>query len=320
MSSSVAMCTYNGEKFLKQQLNSILNQTLAVDEIIICDDRSTDSTISILNSYKEKYPDLFKIFINNENIGSVKNFEKAISLCKNEIIFLSDQDDIWVTNKVEVITTTFKNNQEILVIATNGYGIDDLDQLADVITVWDVIKFVKANGYLFDYFNILNLKDNFCTGATMALKIEIRNELFPIPVVRGLHHDKWIALVAASTNRLVFLDEKLIYYREHSNQQVGNVLYKNTEKDKFSITNYFSIEKENKSFSDYKKLLKEFASAYKTNLLLLEKFPAHKNYFTITLTKLKERFKNNNSELNKKFPVRAKFLKFADRFLGKRKI
>lgn len=151
-----------------------------------------------MNSYKEKYPNLFKIFINKENIGSVKNFEKAISLCKNKIIFLSDQDDIWVTNKVEVITTTFQNNQEILVIATNGYGIDDLDQVAHVIAVWDVIKFVKANRYLFDYFNILNFKDNFCTGATMALKIEIRSELFPFPVVKGLHHEKWIALMAAS--------------------------------------------------------------------------------------------------------------------------
>ena len=320
MSSSVAMCTYNGEKFLKQQLDSILNQTLAVDEIIICDDRSTDATISILNSYKEKYPDVLKIFINNENIGSVKNFEKAISLCKNEIIFLSDQDDIWVTNKVEVITSTFKNNQEILVIATNGYGIDDLDQMVDVFTVWDVIKFVKANGYRFDYFNILNLKDNFCTGATMAFKTEITSELFPFPVVRGLHHDKWIALIAASKNRLFFLDEKLIYYREHSNQQVGNVLYQNTEKDKLSITNYFSIDKENKSFKDYKKILKEFASAYKYNLILLEKFPAHDNYFKTTLTQLKERFKINQLELNEKFPVKGRVLKCADQFLGKRKI
>lgn len=84
---SVALCTYNGEKFIHQQIDSILNQSLKVDEIVVCDDGSTDETQNILAKYQNKYPSIFKIHINEKNLRSVKNFEKAISLCSGEIIF-----------------------------------------------------------------------------------------------------------------------------------------------------------------------------------------------------------------------------------------
>lgn len=80
MKISVAVCTYNGEKYINEQIDSILNQTLAVNEIIVCDDRSTDKTIAILNDYADKNPGLFNIIINETNLRSVKNLKKAISL------------------------------------------------------------------------------------------------------------------------------------------------------------------------------------------------------------------------------------------------
>ena len=113
MKISVALCTYNGETFIDQQINSILNQTLKVDEIVVCDDISKDNTIKIIQEYSLKFPDIFKIYINESNIGSVKNFEKAISLCTGEIIFLSDQDDVWELNKVFIFKDYFENNQHI---------------------------------------------------------------------------------------------------------------------------------------------------------------------------------------------------------------
>ena len=125
MTTSVALCTFNGEKFLKEQLDSILNQTVTIDEIIVCDDGSTDATISILNSYKEKFPEIFNIYINEENLRSVKNFEKAMLLCKNEIIFLSDQDDIWEKNKVEKCLDFFKKEEEIDVFCSNAFIINE---------------------------------------------------------------------------------------------------------------------------------------------------------------------------------------------------
>jgi len=101
MKISVAMCTFNGAKFLKEQIDSILNQTLKVDEIIICDDGSADDTLSIVTSYHNLYPNLFKFFKNENNLRSNKNFEKAITICDGDFIFLADQDDVWNESKVE---------------------------------------------------------------------------------------------------------------------------------------------------------------------------------------------------------------------------
>ena len=110
MKTSVALCTYNGQSFLSEQLNSILNQTHPVDEIIICDDCSTDQTIEIIKYFKDKFPNLIQLFENENSLGTIKNFEKAISLTKGDLIFLSDQDDIWFSSKVNEMVTFFDKN------------------------------------------------------------------------------------------------------------------------------------------------------------------------------------------------------------------
>lgn len=320
MKTSVAMCTYNGEKFLKKQLDSILNQSHLINEIIICDDGSIDSTVSILNQYKEKHPDIFKIFINEENLKSVKNFEKAISLCENDIIFLCDQDDIWVEDKVQKMITVFNKKKEISVICTNGYVIDEDDKELDVLTLWDFPKFVIENGYRFDYFNILNLNDNFCTGATMAFRKELKKYIFPIPNIENVHHDGWIGLVATLQNKLFFLDEKLIYYRKHPSQQVGNVFFENTEKARKNITSYMSIDKEIKTFKDYKKFLKRFPEAYHRNILLSKDLPIQNVFFKENANEIKRRFESNYNEMRTAFPLKSFFLKITDLLSGKRRI
>ena len=95
---SIAMATYNGEKYLKEQLDSIYAQTYKDIEVIVCDDCSSDKTVEILDEYKEKYG--LKYYINEKNLGFKKNFEKAISLCSGDFIALADQDDIWIENKI----------------------------------------------------------------------------------------------------------------------------------------------------------------------------------------------------------------------------
>lgn len=318
MKISVALCTYNGEKFLSYQIDSILEQTISIDEIIVCDDGSTDSTIKILNSYKEKYPALFKIHINKKNLRSVKNFEKAISLCENDLIFLSDQDDIWVHNKVELILRVFENDENISVICTNGFGIDEQGKLLDVVCTWDTIEIVRQKDFIFDYYNILNLVDNFCTGATMAIRKNIKKDIFPFPIKDGLHHDKWISLVATLKNKFYFLNEKLIYYRSHPSQQVGNVFY--DKKDKDLIVNYFSIERQKKSFSDYKRLLKKFYIAYKKSSLLKKELPEQNIFFENNLNEIKKRFHDCKKEMNKKYPIKSKILAITDYILNKRQM
>ena len=102
------MTTYNGQSFLEKQLNSILSQTIKVDEIIVCDDGSTDATHKILSKYEST--GVLKFQVNDSNLGFVRNFEKALSLCTGEYIFLSDQDDIWYPNKVEVLIKSLNGN------------------------------------------------------------------------------------------------------------------------------------------------------------------------------------------------------------------
>lgn len=320
MKTSVALCTYNGEKFLVEQLESILAQTHAVDEIVICDDGSTDCTISILNSYQKRYPSLFRIYFNKQKLQSVRNFEKAISLCGNDIVFLSDQDDIWLENKVEKILRVFEERWDISVVCTNGFIIDEKSQLLDKIPIWDFPKIATEQGYIFDYYNILNLVGNFSTGATMAFRREFISCAFPFPIYKGMHHDRWIALVAALKNKFLFFDEKIIGYRLHSAQQVGSVFHENTPEEISWISNYFRIDKEHKSFKEYKKLLRRFAVAYSLNNKLLNEHPHQQKFFVENINELRRRFIALQAEMDEKFPLSAFFLKISDYLLGKRKL
>ena len=107
----IAMTTYNGEKYLKEQIDSILNQTVSDFELIVCDDVSSDSTMDILNDYAEK-DDRVHVFRNEENLGFLKNFEKAIRICLDrgaEYVALSDQDDVWMKNHLEVLLNTISS-------------------------------------------------------------------------------------------------------------------------------------------------------------------------------------------------------------------
>lgn len=320
MKTSVALCTYNGEKFLNKQIDSILKQTLPVDEIIVCDDGSTDATVSILESYKNLYPDLFHIYLNKINLNTVKNFEKAITLCNNEIIFLCDQDDIWQETKAEKVVNVFKSKDDVVTVFTNAFIIDENDQVLDILTLWDAIDLVKNKGYKFDFYNILNLVDNFCTGATMAIRKDLKKSILPFPIIKNFYHDGWIAKVAALQNGLIFLDEKITCYRQHSLQQVGSVFYEKTEKDIEFITSYFSIESRNPTFKNYKNLLKRFFIAYQNNLSLLSQFPENSVFFNNNLLEIKKRFCIKKKEMRTRYPIKSVFLEISDWVLGKRKM
>ena len=104
---SVAMCTYNGEKYIQEQLESIIYQSVPPDEIVICDDCSNDATLEIVKDILNSYDGIVQLVSNKHNLGYRKNFEKAISLCHGDIIFLSDQDDVWSSNKIEIIKSKY---------------------------------------------------------------------------------------------------------------------------------------------------------------------------------------------------------------------
>lgn len=250
--TSVALCTYNGEKYIRDQIDSILGQSLKVDEIVVCDDGSTDKTLSILAEYKNKFPNIFKIHINEKNLRSVKNFEKAISLCSGEIIFLSDQDDLWEREKVKFFNDFFETNQNIDVLCSNGFIIDENNIQKNQYTVWDVPTFLRESKKEIDYFKIFATIGSFATGASMAIRKSFVNKVIPFPTVEGLHHDEWIALVSSEQKKFAFLNDKLLSYRIHSAQQVGGISYSKDKASKEKLISRFDYAKKPKIFRDFK--------------------------------------------------------------------
>lgn len=318
MTTSVAMCTYNGEKFLHEQINSILSQTKPVDEIIICDDGSTDSTISILMEYKNRYPNIFKIYQNEKNLRSVKNFEKAISLCNNEIIFLSDQDDIWLPEKVEEYLIFFNENPEIDVLCSNGFAIDEDGNQIDVITIWDVIKFLKERKQNINFYRIISYIGNIATGASMAIRKKIILNTLPFPEIKDFYHDEWLALISSSKEKFFLLDDKHFKYRKHSSQQVGGIFFENNKKTKETLINLFSINSEKKDFRYYKKTLKRLSISYKKNIKLRQSTKQYSDFFDNNIKEIKILYNSLKKELRKKYPLRFFILTLSDYFSGKR--
>ena len=313
-SYSVALCSYNGEKYIHQQIDSILSQTHKPSEIVVCDDGSTDRTPEILTEYQKQYPEIFRIHFNEINLRSVKNFEKAISLCSKEIIFLSDQDDIWAENKAEKIVSFLDNHAEIDVVATNGFCIDENGTVHEKYSLWDAPVFLKEKEKNIDYFEII-LLCNIATGASMAFRAALKPEIMPFPVLKDYHHDEWIALNTARKGRFEFLNDKLFYYRTHQEQQVGGVFFDKTEEGKAKLMRFFDLEPT--SFSSYKRLLKRLLRFYEINVIIENKNQGHT--FCNTSQSIKERYDALKKEFKNKFPLKSRILFLVDKIMGKKR-
>ena len=224
MKISVAFIVYNGAQYMSTQLDSILGQTHKVDEIIVFDDVSTDSTKEILDRYKKNYPDLFFLHYNKQNLGATKNIEKAIKSCTGDIILLADQDDYWNPNKVESIIKWFITNPNMNGVFTNGYLMDSNNDLDNKYALWDAMSFPnKTIKNCEDLKLYINTVENSVTGASLAIRNNLSFLKQPIPNIKHLVHDRWLAINLAENNSLGILDEKIIRYRIHSNQAIGGM-------------------------------------------------------------------------------------------------
>jgi glycosyltransferase involved in cell wall biosynthesis len=241
---SVAVCTYNGEKYIEEQLKSIQNQTLPVDEIIVCDDFSKDNTVHIIEELQLN-DSRIKLFKSKRNLGTLINFEKAISRTKGDIIFLSDQDDIWHADKVEKMIDYFNNNSKCLMLFTDGNLVDENgNQIGS--TLWKKWKFDeyarkkwKNNS---DTITDLIQNINYVTGATVAFKSELKSHIFPFETPVRYWHDAWIALNAAYLGGLYCLEMVTIDYRIHAEQLIGINTQNNTvDKKHISLKKFKNI-------------------------------------------------------------------------------
>ena len=216
---SVALCTYNGERFLQKQLASIVEQNRLPDELVVCDDRSTDSTLSLLRTFAAEAPFPVRIVANEHNLGSTRNFEQAIRLCSGDLIALSDQDDIWHPDRLRRCEEVLKSRPAAGLVFTDAQVIDDQDQVATE-RLWSTFQFTgKTKARFLAGDQDLCLRTRFVTGATVMFRSVLRDCCFPVG--KGWIHDEWLAAATPLFADVCALDEVLLSYRQHSRQQVG---------------------------------------------------------------------------------------------------
>lgn len=216
MNVSICMATYNGEKYIKEQLESIINQIDKNDEIIISDDSSTDNTVEII---KEINDDRIRLYENNKFRNPISNFENALKKVNNELIFLCDQDDIWENNKVDIMKKELMNYD---LVVSDCKVVD-----SNLNTIEDSFFHLRNSGKGF----AKNLYKNTYLGCCMAFNKKILEKALPFPKNIPMH-DIWLGMIGESFGNTVFIENKLIKYRRH-----GNNASPTAEKSRYSIYN-----------------------------------------------------------------------------------
>lgn len=216
----VALCTYNGERFLPAQLESILGQTRRPDVLVACDDASRDGTVGELERWARQAAFPVQIVRNPSNLGYLNNFQQAISKTDADVIVLSDQDDWWLPHKLARIEAAFSADERAAAVFSDAEIVDEaLDSLGyglfDALHVSNLDRQRAKAGNLFPAL----MRRNFVAGATLAFRTSWRTRI--LPIADGAVHDEWIALVIAAYGALRFIPERLIKYRHHGANQIG---------------------------------------------------------------------------------------------------
>jgi len=220
---SIAMATYNGERFLKQQLDSIFMQSYNDFELLVCDDCSTDKTIEIIESYQNKYQNI-TLAQNKKRIGSVQNFERAISLCKGRYIVLSDQDDIWEPNKLHL------NIKHMKIMEQKHPGLP-LMVHSDLSMIDEYNGLLHSSYFKFRNYQLNKEKDlgtilGPCgvMGNTIIMNQKLKNIILPFPQLLAVH-DYWIALINELYGKRITLNQPLVRYRIHKQNLSNSTAY-----------------------------------------------------------------------------------------------
>jgi glycosyltransferase involved in cell wall biosynthesis len=220
---SVALCTYNGERFIERQLASILTQTSAVDEIVVSDDASRDATATIVQgiaSAASGRGPRVRLLQNAEPLGVSGNFERAIQATTGDLIALSDQDDRWHPDRIERLLRVFDRHPETSLVHSDARLVDADDRSigGNLLDSLDVTDRERAEIFAGGAFNTF-LRRNLVTGATTIFRRELAEIALPVP--EGWIHDEWLAIVAAATGRVRLLDQPLTDYRQHGQNLIG---------------------------------------------------------------------------------------------------
>jgi glycosyltransferase involved in cell wall biosynthesis len=226
MRISVAMCTYNGARHVREQLDSIARQHRLPDELVVFDDASTDQTVRIVSEFAREAPFPVRLEVNPVNVGSTANFGRAIAACTGDAIALCDQDDVWLEQKLErqeqalldypeaglIFSDAALADENLGPVHSNG---EDCAALSEVLRIDGRVLRQLESGQTLDVL----LQRNIVTGATTIFRSSLRELVLPVPL--SWVHDGWIALIAACVGKIVMLPEPLLLYRQHPGQQIG---------------------------------------------------------------------------------------------------
>jgi glycosyltransferase involved in cell wall biosynthesis len=203
MKISIALATYNGEAFLEELLNSILNQIRIPDEVVISDDNSNDNTIKILDEFKKRAPFEVKL-LKNSGKGFNTNFENALRNTTGDIIFICDQDDVWLKEKIEKVIKTFDANPEIYLIIHNLEFCDsELNPIGQT-------KIERFKNYKHQY-------NGYVTGMATAVRKDFLHTCFPVP--NSINYDSWLHMCAVALEKKKIINDVLALYRRHDTNE-----------------------------------------------------------------------------------------------------
>lgn len=219
MRISIALCTYNGGRFLAEQLDSLLHQQRTPDELVVGDDGSTDDTAAILARFSASAPFPVRVETHSTRLGSTANFDRTLGLCAGDLVALCDQDDVWYPHKLARMESLFSKHPRLLLAASdaNRIGVDGepLGPLwsATRIGLRERRAFREGRG------ERVLIRRPCLTGATMVLRRELHSLASPIPSTAV--HDAWLSLFAAAVGEVGLVEEPLMEYRIHAGQQIG---------------------------------------------------------------------------------------------------
>lgn len=270
----VLLATYNGEKYVREQIESILNQSYKNIRLIISDDCSNDNTVNILKEY-EKKDNRVILYIQSQNLGVVANIEFLLKKVENRLYMLSDQDDIWLPEKIEKSVEVLKINDVDLVFG----DLEVVDK--ELKTIYPSFgDFMLLNKKIRNYINTyrLNYLYNCVTGCTVLSKREFIEKILPLPKSsKYLIHDHWIGLIVSLNGKLAYIPEKYIKYRQHGNNEVGTKKVSHNMTDLEEVRELF-INVKLRVFGSYVENNEKFPKELqKLNIKALEYFTMLKN-------------------------------------------
>ncbi len=214
---SIALCTYNGEKYIEEQIQSLINQTHKPDEIIISDDCSKDRTVELIDHVLKSSGINYKIYTQDKGLGVFKNFPFAITQCTSDLVFTCDQDDIWDKMKLEKHLNEFRNNPDVDLVYSNANVVKE-DGVSTISTLWPEKLILDKEKGQASIFSLLYLGRSMA-GCCMSFKKSFFMDIKDIP--DDVYHDDWIATNAALRKEIIGINEPLINYRQHASNVVG---------------------------------------------------------------------------------------------------